>query len=162
ELAVVDAEVMTAIAQSLASPQNLDTSAAQIILKLKRNNMPLAGVSVDTVGIGNATVLYDIGGGYSDQGTTHGGGTILLLKLPALVDGDRVLTESVAIVLYVAEKYPDKNLLPRDIGARAECYRWLMFAATELEQPLWRIAKHTAILPKEKRIDADVALARED
>jgi glutathione S-transferase len=83
-------------------------------------------------------------------------------KLPALVDGDRVLTESVAIVLYLAEKYPDKNLLPRDIGARAECYRWLMFAATELEQPVWRIAKHTAILPKEKRIDADVALARED
>ena len=83
-------------------------------------------------------------------------------KLPALVDGDRVLTESVAIVLFLAEKYPDKNLLPRDIGARAECYRWLMFAATELEQPLWRIAKHTAILPKDKRIDADVALARED
>src|SRR6266513_1000865 len=83
-------------------------------------------------------------------------------KLPEPVDGDRVLTESVAIVLYLAEKYPDKNLLPRDIGARAECYRWIMFAATELEQPVWRIAKHTRILPKEKRIDADVALARED
>jgi glutathione S-transferase len=83
-------------------------------------------------------------------------------KLPALVDGDHVLTESVAIVLYLAEKYSDKGLLPRDLAARAECYRWLLFAATELEQPLWRIAKHTAIYPKAKRIAADVALAREE
>jgi glutathione S-transferase len=30
-------------------------------------------------------------------------------KLPALVDGDLVLTESIAIVLYLAEKYPEKR-----------------------------------------------------
>src|SRR5580765_7286947 len=60
-------------------------------------------------------------------------------KLPALVDGDHVLTESVAIVLYLAEKYSDRGLLPGGLGARAECYRWLLFAATELEQPVWRV-----------------------
>src|SRR5439155_3156525 len=32
--------------------------------------------------------------------------------------------------------------------------------ATELEQPLWRIARHTAIYPKEKRIAAEIPLAR--
>src|SRR5262245_9984050 len=63
-------------------------------------------------------------------------------KLPVLVDGDLVVTESVAIVLYLAEKYPEKGLLPRDPRARSQVLRWLLFAATELEQPLWRITRH--------------------
>lgn len=83
-------------------------------------------------------------------------------KLPALVDGDLMLTESIAIVLYLAEKYPEKGLIPSDLAQRAELYRWLLFAATELEQPLWRIARHTNVYPEEKRLSAEVALARED
>ena len=50
-------------------------------------------------------------------------------KLPVLVDDDFVLTESVAIVLYLAEKYPQKGFLPADLRARAEVYRWLLFTA---------------------------------
>lgn len=83
-------------------------------------------------------------------------------KLPALVDGDLMLTESIAICLYLAEKYPEKGLIPTDLAQRAELYRWLLFAATELEQPLWRIARHTNVYPEEKRLSAEVALARED
>jgi glutathione S-transferase len=80
-------------------------------------------------------------------------------KIPVLVDGDVVLTESVAIVLYLAEKYPDKGLLPAGINERAQVNRWLLFAATELEQPLWRIARHTMIYPEEQRLPGDVVLA---
>lgn len=83
-------------------------------------------------------------------------------KLPVLVDGDLVIPESAAIVLYLAEKYPQSKLLPADLKARAQVYRWVMFAMTELEQPLWRITRHTALLPQEKRLPQDVALARED
>lgn len=83
-------------------------------------------------------------------------------KLPVLVDGDLVLTESVAIVLYLAEKYPGKGFVPRDLGQRAQLHRWLLFGATELEQPLWRIARHTHLYPEAKRLPAEVALARED
>lgn len=83
-------------------------------------------------------------------------------KLPVLVDGNLVLTESVAIVRYLAEKYPEQGLIPRDPIARAEFDRWIMFAVTELEQPLWRISRHTAIYPPDKRLPAEIDLARAD
>jgi glutathione S-transferase len=37
-----------------------------------------------------------------------------------------------------------------------------MFAVTELEQPLWRIARHSFIYPEEKRLPQDIAQAREE
>ncbi|MBW4580264.1 MAG: glutathione S-transferase family protein [Tildeniella nuda ZEHNDER 1965/U140] len=83
-------------------------------------------------------------------------------KLPVLVDDDLVLTESVAIVLYLAEKYPHKGLIPTDIQQRSQVYRWLLFTATELEQPLWRIARHTMLYPQHLRLPAEVSLARQD
>ncbi len=83
-------------------------------------------------------------------------------KLPVLVDDDLVLTESVAILLYLAEKYPDKGFLPTDIKQRSQVYRWLLFTATELEQPLWRIARHTRLYPEHLRLPAEVPLARQD
>jgi glutathione S-transferase len=83
-------------------------------------------------------------------------------KVPVLVDGDLVLTESAAIVLYLAEKFRDKGLLPSDPRERAQAYRWILFAMTELEQPLCRIARHTFLSPEAKRLPADIALAREE
>lgn len=83
-------------------------------------------------------------------------------KVPVLVDGDLVLTESAAIVLYLAEKYPEKMLMPTRLEQRAQVYRWVMFAMTELEQPLWRMAKHTFLYPEHKRLPLDIDLARED
>jgi glutathione S-transferase len=83
-------------------------------------------------------------------------------KVPVLVDGDLVLTESAAIVMYLAEKYRDKGLIPADLKERALAYRWIMFAVTELEQPLWRIARHTFLYPEDKRLPADIALAKQE
>lgn len=83
-------------------------------------------------------------------------------KVPVLVDGDLVLTESVAIVLYLAEKFPDSGFIPTDLPLRADFYRWILFAVTELEQPLWRIARHTALYSEQERLPADVALARRE
>ncbi len=83
-------------------------------------------------------------------------------KVPVLVDGGLVIPESAAIVMYLAEKYREKGLLPENLEARAHVYRWTMFAVTELEQPLWRITKHRVIYPEDKRLAADIALAREE
>lgn len=83
-------------------------------------------------------------------------------KVPVLVDDDFVLTESVAIALYLAEKYPHKGLVPTDLKQKAQVNRWLLFTVTELEQPLWRIARHTALYPEHLRLAAEVSLARQD
>ena len=83
-------------------------------------------------------------------------------RVPVLVDGDLTITESVAIVLYLAERDAQRRFLPRDIALRSQVYRWLMFAATELEQPLWRIARHTALYPEDMRLPAELPIARQD
>ncbi|SLN56407.1 glutathione S-transferase family protein [Oceanibacterium hippocampi] len=83
-------------------------------------------------------------------------------KLPVLEDDGVVLTESVAIVLYLCEKFPDRGLMPAALADRGQALRWLMFTATELEQPLWRIARHSSLYPEAERLPADIALARRD
>jgi glutathione S-transferase len=83
-------------------------------------------------------------------------------RVPVLVDGDQIIPESAAIVLYLADKYPEKALLPVDLKERAQVYRWTLFAVTELEQPLWRITRHSFLYPADKRSPADIALAKED
>lgn len=74
-------------------------------------------------------------------------------KVPSLVDGDVVVTESLAICLYIAEKFPAARLAPA-IGspARSAFLRWSAFVACELEQPLWTLSKHKFALPKERRV----------
>lgn len=40
-------------------------------------------------------------------------------KVPALIDGDITVWDSLAIIEYVAERYPDARLWPQDVAARA-------------------------------------------
>ena len=75
-------------------------------------------------------------------------------KLPVLEDGELKLSESAAILFYIAEKYPEAKLMPGDLLARAEAYRWMFYAATEVEPQLWAIALHRFALPEDKRVAA--------
>lgn len=74
-------------------------------------------------------------------------------KLPVLTDDELVLTESAAICSYIAEEAPAANLIPlAESSQRARYYQWCFFVLTELEQPLWTMAKHKFALPKEYRV----------
>ena len=75
-------------------------------------------------------------------------------KIPALRDGELTLTESMAIVQYVADKFPQAALVPDDPAARAEVNRWVYYAVTEVEPHLWAVAQHRFALPEEKRVAA--------
>jgi glutathione S-transferase len=81
-------------------------------------------------------------------------------KVPTLVDGDFILTESAAICTYIGDRFPSARLTP-PVGTqnRAHYDQWCYFALSELEQPLWTIAKHTFALPEQLRVPAVIETA---
>lgn len=52
-------------------------------------------------------------------------------QIPAIDDDGFILTESGAILLYIAEK--SGKLIPRDLQARAQVYRWLITSLNNIE-----------------------------
>ena len=56
--------------------------------------------------------------------------------VPTLIDGDLVLNESAAILLYLADRYPQARLAPQN---RAQFYRWLIFMTNTLQTALLRM-----------------------
>ena len=81
-------------------------------------------------------------------------------KVPVLDDGGTIVTESAAICMHLADRHPDSRLLP-PVGTpeRTECYRWTSFILTELDAPLWTIAKHRFALPSDRRVPAVIETA---
>src|SRR5690606_37836878 len=55
-------------------------------------------------------------------------------SVPVLIDGDLILTQSAAILEYLAEKHPEAQLVPADILQRAEMRRWLGFVNADLHK----------------------------
>ena len=81
-------------------------------------------------------------------------------KVPTLVDGDLILTESAAICTYIGDGFPASGLTPPvDSPERAQYNQWCFFVIGELEQPLWTIAKHRFALPEKRRVPAVIETA---
>lgn len=55
--------------------------------------------------------------------------------VPTLVDGDATLTQSLAILQYLEERYPQPPLAPREAAARARVWSFCQYIACEI-QPL--------------------------
>jgi len=73
-------------------------------------------------------------------------------RVPALVDGDLVLWESMAINLYLASKYgAEGGLWPVDIEHQALAQQWSFWVMSEVEHPLLSVLMHGRVLPVEKR-----------
>ncbi|MGI9277810.1 MAG: glutathione S-transferase family protein [Endozoicomonas sp.] len=81
-------------------------------------------------------------------------------KVPTLVDDALVLTESAAILNYIAALAPDKALVPvNDIALRARYDEICYFVLSDLEQPLWTNGKHRFVLPEPQRVPEVLATA---
>jgi glutathione S-transferase len=72
-------------------------------------------------------------------------------RLPAIVDDDFVLTESLAITLYLAKKYSAGKLYPAALGAEALAWQWSFWAIGEVDRGVNIWSLHAVRLPPEER-----------
>ena len=79
-------------------------------------------------------------------------------RIPALVDGDLVLFESMAINLYLAKTYGGK-LYPSNPQDEARALQWTIWGMTELEPHLIPMVLHKMFLPEDQRDPAVVSKA---
>ena len=67
-------------------------------------------------------------------------------KIPLLQDGGLVLSESAAIVHYLAETYGGGRLIPDGRAARAKYFEWVSFISMELDATtLYVLRRHEAL-----------------
>lgn len=84
--------------------------------------------------------------------------------VPTLVDGDFVLTESRAIMQYLASKKPESGLLPRDEQQRADVTRWQFWDSSHFSPQIGTLVFEKLIKammgmgdPDQRKIDDAIA-----
>ena len=80
-------------------------------------------------------------------------------KVPLLLVGDEVITDSAAILNYLADKH-GKFTHPAGSLERGRQDGWVFRILDELEAPLWSMVKHSFGLPEEIRSDVALEAAR--
>lgn len=81
--------------------------------------------------------------------------------LPVLIDGDLVLSESLAICEYLASKHGSSLVVAMDEPERAPFLQWLWYGESTLMTPLSRMAVIGRVQRKSEDIDALLADARD-
>lgn len=72
-------------------------------------------------------------------------------KIPILVDGDAVLTDSTAIMTYLADKHGAMTYTAGTV-ARAQQDSFTQQILDEVEAGLWTASRHSFILPQARRV----------
>ena len=71
--------------------------------------------------------------------------------IPVIDDDGTILWESMAINLYLAEKYGKAPFWPSNAADRARVYQWSFWGMTEAEPHLIAVFRNRMMLPKEQR-----------
>ena len=72
-------------------------------------------------------------------------------RVPALEDDGEVLWESIAINLYLADKYGSDPFWPGNPKLRGKCYQWSLWAVNEMEPRISALMAHHVWNPPEHR-----------
>jgi len=81
--------------------------------------------------------------------------------IPAIDDNGTIVWESMAINLYLAEKYGKGGLWPATVEQHGACYQWSFWGMTEVEPQLMTVFLNRLILPAEQRNEPAAAKAIE-
>ncbi len=113
-------------------------------------------------------ILEEIGTPYEVITVESGAATAEYKKIqplggvPAMQDGDLTMFESSAICLHLAEKFPEKKLIPPPgSNDRAHCYQWIAFVLTTVETQAFTYFLHTIRYEEARRNPALAAEAKE-
>ena len=74
-------------------------------------------------------------------------------KVPVLMDGEEILSDSSAIISYLGDKH-EQLCFPRGSIERARQDAMVFRIIDEVDMILWLAARHSFILPEERRVNA--------
>ena len=83
-------------------------------------------------------------------------------RVPALDDNGVILWESIAINLYLADKYGTAPLWPHNPDLRGKCYQWSLWAVNEIEPRVYTLMAHRVWKPPGQRDQTAVRRAIEE
>jgi glutathione S-transferase len=120
----------------------------------------------ETVGEGFETEPLDLYAGvqYSDEFMAKNPNHNVPVLDIAFDDGTHMtMLESAAMVAFLADAYPDKNLapIPGPSQARADYLQMLLFGASTMDMMLWQIRIHEHVLPRAERDERTVLRYRQ-
>jgi glutathione S-transferase len=81
--------------------------------------------------------------------------------VPVLEDQGKIFWESLAINLYLAEKYSQGKLWPASVEDHGYCYQWSFWSITEVEPHLITLVMNRIFLPPEQRNEEAAKAAEE-
>jgi glutathione S-transferase len=77
-------------------------------------------------------------------------------KIPAMVDGSVVMTESMAITLYIARSYGAGAIWPSAEGDQQRCVQWAFWAATEVEPHAANLLDELLFKPADRPVRTEI------
>jgi glutathione S-transferase len=81
-------------------------------------------------------------------------------QVPALVDGDVTVFESIALCMYLADRYSERALAPPvSSPLRAPYYQWLLFCPSTIEPAIGRWSQHGGDVAEAEREKARARFA---
>lgn len=101
---------------------------------------------LEELSVSYETIKVDLLDAHSNIKSPHSRG-----KVPFLIDGEIAIEETLAIGLYLCNKYPNERFYPSNLKEQSIINAYISFALTDLESPIWNLLKQIVFIPEAQR-----------